>query len=83
LNYGELRIAMAAEAFANSGKGIPVPGTGVKRHRSVNDRAGKGVISSSRIVSHRYSDEGEKGPKLRREIRRKEKALFKRELSDS
>jgi len=40
-------------------------------------------MANSRIVSGRWADEGEKGPRLRREIRRKEKALFKRELSDS
>lgn len=62
-------------------KGIPVPGTGVKRYRDTSRQPG--VMANSRIVSGRWADEGEKGPRLRREIRRKEKALFKRELSDS
>ncbi|AYB70842.1 hypothetical protein SEA_YABOI_264 [Streptomyces phage Yaboi] len=67
-------------AFANSAKGIPIPGTGRRSCRcgfcSQNSSANGGVSASSRILPHRYADEGEKGPLLRREIRRKERAVW-------
>ncbi len=67
--------------IACSQRGIPVPHTGVKSWRSKKSRAGKpnGVSANSRIASF-YDDEGEKGPVVRRTIRRKEKALW---LSES
>lgn len=58
-------------------KGIPVPHTGKwNRRKHAN---GSGVSASSRILSHRYADEGEKGTLIRREVRRKERAQW---LSD-
>lgn len=61
----------------------PVAGSGRSRWHSRKNRPGKanGVSASSRIVSHRYADEGEKGPSLRREIRRKERRFWTREMN--
>lgn len=53
-----------------------VPGTGRKRyHRTTQG----GVSASSKVVSHRYADEGEKGRSMRRLVRRREERLWKRE----
>jgi len=41
-----------------------------------------GVIGNSRIVPHRYMDEGDNGPAHRREIKRREKRLWKKEIED-
>lgn len=62
--------------YAHSAKGIPVPSTG-KRDTGFGDNKTKshGVIGGSHIVS-KWDDEGEKGPLVRREIRRKERALW-------
>lgn len=79
-SYGELRVMMSAESYALSSRGIPVPGTGVKRFRDTSRQPG--VMANSRIVSGRWADEREKGKKLRREIRRKEKTLWMREWAD-
>lgn len=58
-------------------KGIPVAGLrdGARR-KYVN---GSGVSANSRILPHRYADEGEKGKGHRREIRRKEETLWRAE----
>jgi hypothetical protein len=60
---------------------IPVAGTGRSRIHSKKDRAGKsnGVIGSSRLLPHRYADEGDKGPAFRRSIRRLENVQWRRE----
>ncbi len=57
-------------------KGKPVPGTGVRRSRGKWTHNGAGVSANSRILSHHYADEGETGKAHRREIRRKERALW-------
>lgn len=58
-------------------KGVPVPGTYKRsRRKYVN---GSGVSANSRILSHHYRDEGEKGQGHRREIRRKERVQWQRE----
>lgn len=55
-------------------RGVPVPGTGVRRYRkSVN---GAGVSANSRILPHRYADEGEKGREIRKMVRHRERALW-------
>lgn len=41
-----------------------------------------GVIGNSRIVPHRYMDEGDKGPALRREIKRREERLWRKEAEE-
>ncbi|WP_128378527.1 hypothetical protein [Streptomyces cavernae] len=60
---------------------IPVAGTGRSRYHSKKNRAGKpnGVMSSSRLLPHRYADEGDKGPQFRRTIRRLENIQWRRE----
>lgn len=60
---------------------IPVAGTGRSRHHSKNNRAGKpnGVIGSSRLLPHRYADEGDKGRAFRRTIRRLENVQWRQE----
>ena len=39
-----------------------------------------GVSGNSRSLPHRYLDEGDNGPTHRREVRRKETRLWRREL---
>lgn len=41
-----------------------------------------GVIGNSRIVSHRYIYEGDRGPALRREIKRREERLWRKEAKE-
>lgn len=41
-----------------------------------------GVIGNSRIVPHRYHDEGDNGPTHRREIKRAEKRLWRKEADE-
>lgn len=41
----------------------------------------RGVSGSSRIIPHRYADEGDKGPWFRRLIRKREDAFWRRELA--
>lgn len=55
-------------------KGIPVPGTGTRRYRK--HRNGSGVSASSRVLSHYYADEGEKGSYVRKLVRNRERALW-------
>ena len=58
-------------------RGIPVPRAGYsRRHKYVN---GSGVSANSRILPHRYADEGDKGTGHRREIRRKERVQWLQE----
>jgi hypothetical protein len=59
----------------------PVPG--VRRFRW-HRRSGRnsGVSANSRVASHRYMDEGDKGPAFRRLIRRRETRLWRAELED-
>jgi hypothetical protein len=45
-------------------------------------RRSHGVSGSSRIVPHRYADEGDKGPWFRRLIRRREAKLWRGELDN-
>jgi hypothetical protein len=55
-------------------KGIPVPHTGYSRRRKpVN---GAGVSASSRVLSHHYADEGDKGRWVRKLVRNRERALW-------
>lgn len=58
-------------------KGIPVPHTGVRRYRkSVN---GSGVSASSRVLSHYYANEGEKGSYVRKLVRSRERQMWRDE----
>lgn len=41
-----------------------------------------GVSGNSRIVPHRYQDDGDNGKAHRREIRRKEERLWRREAEE-
>lgn len=59
--------------------GAPIAGTGRWR---VHRRRSRGVSASSRIVPHRYRDEGDKGRPFRRLIRRREERLWRREVGD-
>lgn len=55
-------------------KGVPVPHLrSGGRRKYVN---GAGVSANSRVLPHRYADEGDKGKGHRREIRRKERAQW-------
>jgi hypothetical protein len=60
---------------------IPVANTGRSRLHSKKNRAGRpnGVMANSRILPHRYADEGDKGQRFRRTIRRLEKVAWQRE----
>lgn len=65
-----------ARELALKEKGIPVPGTGrSKSGCGYNKTKNSGVSAHSHIVT-KWDDEGEKGPLVRREIRRKERALW-------
>ena len=55
-------------------KGIPVPRTGSYGRRKYKN--GAGVSANSRVLSHHYRDEGERGQAHRREIKRKERAMW-------
>lgn len=72
-----------AVEFANSSKGIPIPGTGCRNCRcyfcAQNSSRNSGVMGNSKILSHRYAGEGERGPVFRREIRRKENVMWRNE----
>lgn len=72
---------VVAREYACSEKGIPVPGTGNYRWHSGKNSGKAGVIANSHVVSHRYADEGEKGPSLRREIKRKERIMVEAEIA--
>ncbi|MFE1190208.1 hypothetical protein [[Kitasatospora] papulosa] len=58
-------------------KSVPVPRTGRARSRKY---ARTGTVGS-KVLPHRYGDEGEKGPKHRRQIRRCEERLWRREVA--
>lgn len=61
-------------------RGVPVPGTGVRHYRkSVN---GAGVSANSRILPHRYADEGEKGKAHRKQIRHAEEMMWRADWVD-
>lgn len=57
--------------------GSPVPHTGRQRW---HQRRSRGVSANSRIVSHRYADEGDKGKWFRRLVRRREERLWIKEF---
>lgn len=57
-------------------KGTPVPGTGKSRWHSRKDSGKAGVIGSSRVLPHRYMDEGDKGKAHNRRIKRVERAQW-------
>lgn len=58
-------------------KGIPVPGLRKSgRRKYVN---GSGVSASSRVLSHYYADEGDKGRWVRKIVRNHERALWQAE----
>lgn len=63
-------------------KGIPVPHTGRSRWHSAKDSGKTGVIGSSRMLPHRYMDEGDKGKGHNRHIKRLERSLWQREWED-
>lgn len=57
-------------------KGIPVEGTGVRRHRRSWTHNGTSVSSGSHVLSHYYADEGDKGRWVRKLVRRRERAMW-------
>lgn len=58
---------------------LPVAGTGRSRwHR----RRSAGVIANSRELEHRYPDEGDKGPWIRRLARRRKERRWVREARE-
>jgi hypothetical protein len=57
-------------------KGIPVPRTGARRWHSGKSSGKTGVIGSSRMLPHRYMDEGDKGAIHNRHIKRVERAQW-------
>lgn len=60
-------------------RSAPVPRTGRAKSRKYR-HARTGTVGS-KVLSHRYGDEGEKGPKHRRQIRRCEERLWRREVA--
>jgi|SRR5882757_9134377 len=61
-------------------RGVPVPRTGYSRvHKYAN---GSGVSANSRVLSHMYADEGEKGRYIRKLVRTRERALWLSEYQD-
>lgn len=63
-------------------KGIPVPGTGSSRWHSGKNSGKTGVIGSSRMLPHRYMDEGDKGKSHNRHIKRLERRLWLQDWLD-
>ena len=63
-------------------KGVPVPRTGRKLKYTCDARAGKpsGLLSAERLLPHQYADEGAKGKKFRRTMRRLSKRVWVAEL---
>lgn len=60
----------------------PVPGSG-KRTRGLRGafRGGRGGVSvNSKVLPHRYAAEGDRGQWFRRQIRRAEKRIWKKEI---
>lgn len=60
-------------------KGIPVPRTGSRRWHSGKNSGKSGVIGNSRVLPHRYMDEGDKGKAHNRHIKRVERAQWRAE----
>lgn len=68
---------LVAFELATAGKGIPVPHTGYqRRYKHTN---GSGVSASSRVLSHYYADEGEKGRMIRKLVRGRERQMWRNE----
>lgn len=63
-------------------RGTPIPRTGRSRRWHPGRGRNHGVSANSRILPHRYADEGDKGQWFRRVIRRREKAMWVREVRD-
>jgi hypothetical protein len=61
-------------------KGVPVAGIRSGGRRKYKN--GAGVSANSRVLSHHYRDEGERGKAHRREIKRKERAMWLREWQE-
>lgn len=58
-------------------KGVPVPHTGKRRwHSGKNGSGGSGVIGNSRVLPHRYMDDGDKGAAHNRHIKRLERVQW-------
>lgn len=60
--------------------GMPVAGTGKYKRRKYKN--GAGVSAHSRVLSHHYADEGDKGTTVRRAIRRRERRMWLSEWED-
>lgn len=60
-------------------KGIPVARTGSRRWHSGKNSGKAGVIGNSRVLPHRYMDEGDKGKAHNRHIKRVERAQWRAE----
>jgi hypothetical protein len=61
-------------------KGIPVSGLRSGRGGCWKPVNGHGVSAGSHVLSHRYACEGDKGTSVRREVRRKEDRLWRKEV---
>lgn len=85
-HHAKLQSDMAYVTRGDLGRGLPVPGTGKQAWRSAytNRRAGvsSGILSRERHLPHRYMDEGDKGPKFRRQLRRISEAAWRREVNN-
>ncbi len=67
--------------------GDPIPGTGRKspaslRSKKLPGKRGGSVSAGSRVLEHRYADEGDKGGWIRRLVRRRETRLWKKEAGE-
>jgi len=83
-NWKAERIRMQRHALPEE-KGIPVAGTGMTRrryHSKKDSSRSSGVSGNSRVLPHRYMDEGDNGKGHRREIRRKERVAVQAEISE-
>lgn len=60
-------------------RSAPVPRTGRTKRRKYR-HARTGTVGS-KVLPHRYGDEGVKGPKHRRQIRRREERLWRRAMA--
>lgn len=63
--------------MATRTKGVPIPGVSFqRRYKHTN---GSGVSASSRVLSHYYVDEGDKGRWVRKVVRTRERQMWRDE----
>lgn len=71
------RIAKKRYHALPEDKGTPVPCTGKRKRRKWEN--GSGVSASSRVLSHYYADEGDKGRWVRKVVRNRERRMWRDE----